>query len=212
MSSSLSASRWSRAGRIGLVGVSLFLVSGVFAACGKTPMSNVAPDAHAASMPMVAAPAPASHIKLTIVAQKPGSSVAGPAYTPSTNLTLPAHSIVTITIVNDDAGDTPLPNGSPFGKVTGVIGGHATVDGVPYASLALDKVAHTFTAPGLGVSVPVPGDAPAGHSNIIVTFSFQTGAAGTYMWQCMDPCGADPNGWGGPMTMKGYMMGTITVA
>ena len=210
MSSSMSASRWSRVGRFGLAGVALLLVSGVFAACGKTPISSVSSNTHAASMPMVAASAPSSNVHLTILAQKPGSSVDGPAYS-STNLTLPAHSLVTITIVNADGGDTPLPNGSPFGKVTGVVGGHATVDGLPYTSLALDKVAHTFTLPGFGVNVPIPGDAPAGHSDITVTFSFQTGAAGSYMWQCMDPCGADPNGWGGPMTMKGYMMGTVTV-
>lgn len=155
--------------------------------------------------------APSSHIHLTIVPQKPGSTVDGPAYMPSTALTLPANSVVTITIVNTDHGDDALPAGSPFSKVSGVLGGQATVDGVPYSALALDKIAHTFTAPGLRLSVPIPGDAPAGKSGIAVTFSFKTGAAGTYMWQCMDPCGADPNGWGGPMAMQGFMMGTITV-
>lgn len=210
--SSSSSSRWSRVGRFGLLGISLVLVGGVFAACGKTPESAAQlSNTHAASMPMVAAVAPTAHVNLTIVAQKPGSSVTGPSYMPSTLLTVPAHSVVTVTIVNDDAGDTPLPAGSPFGKVTGVIGGSASVDGVPYNALALDKVAHTFTVPGLGVNVPVPGDAPAGHNDITVTFSFKTGGAGTFMWQCMDPCGADPNGWGGPMTMKNYMMGSVTV-
>ena len=212
MYQSVSSSRMSRVGRVGLVGVSLLLVTGAFAACGKIPESSAQLNSHTASMKMMSsAQAPSSHVNLTIVAQKPGSSVDGPAYTPSTILTLPANSVVTVTIVNTGGGDTSLPNGSPFGKVTGVIGGHASVDGLPYSALALDKVAHTFTVPGLGVNVPIPGDVPAGKSGITVTFSFKTGAAGTYMWQCMDPCGADPNGWGGPMTMRGYMMGSITV-
>jgi len=207
----MSSSRWTRVGRVALLGVSVLLIGGVFAACGKTPISSAQlASKHAASLPL-ASSAPSSQVHLTIVAQKPGSSVDGPAYMPSTELTVPAHSVVTVTIVNDDAGDSPLPASSPFGKVTGVVGGHASVDGVPYSALALDKVAHTFTAPGLGVSVPIPGDAPAGQSDITVTFSFKTGAAGTFMWQCMDPCGSDPNGWGGPMTMMGYMMGHITV-
>lgn len=212
MIQSVSSSRWTRVSRFGLVGVSLLLVSGAFAACGKAPMSSARLNTHSSSVNMMSsAAAPTSHVNLTIVPQKPGSTVDGPAYMPSTALTLPANSVVTVTIVNTDHGDDALPANSPFSKVSGVLGGHATVDGVPYSALALDKIAHTFTVPGLGVSVPIPGDVPAGKSGITVTFSFKTGAAGTFMWQCMDPCGADPNGWGGPMAMKGYMMGSITV-
>ncbi|HUE61324.1 MAG TPA: hypothetical protein VMO88_17275 [Acidimicrobiales bacterium] len=43
------------------------------------------------------------------------------------------------------------------------------------------------------------------------TFTFQTGSAGTYDWQCMDPCGTDPAGWGGAMATTGYMRGTLTI-
>lgn len=206
------ASRASRLGRLAFVGASLLLVGSAFAACGKTPIANrPVASSHAGMTQMVAVTKPSSTVNLTIVAQKPGSSIDGPAYTPSTSLRLPAHSTVNVTIVNADPGDTPLPAGSPFNHVTGVTGGQAYVDGTAYSQLALDKIAHTFTVPGLGINVPIPGDAPAGKSNITVTFSFTTGSAGTYMWQCMDPCGADPNGWGGPMATRGYMMGTITV-
>lgn len=212
MSQVRTGSHMTRLGRLAFVGASLLLVGGAFAACGKTPISDQPlASSHAGMTKMMTIAKPSSAIHLTIVAQRPGSSVDGPAYTPSTNLTLPANSTVTITIVNADPGDTSLPAGSPFGKVTGVIGGQASVDGIGYSQLALDKVAHTFTVPSLGVNVPIPGDVPAGKSTIAVTFSFKTGAAGTYMWQCMDPCGGDPNGWGGPMAMRGYMMGTITV-
>jgi hypothetical protein len=34
---------------------------------------------------------------------------------------------------------------------------------------------------------------------------------GQYIWQCFDPCGSGFNGFGGPMSTKGYMSGTLTV-
>lgn len=191
--------------RVASVAALSLMLTGAFAACGKTPSSgqvNVAVPAVAKA---------STHINLTIEAKKPGSTVDGPSYMPDTALTVPANSLVTVTIVNNDAGDTSLPANSPFAKVTGVESGSAYVDGVAYNSLTVDKVAHTFTIPSLGVNVPIPGDVPAGQKDISVTFSFRTGAAGVYMWQCMDPCGSDPVGWGGPMSMKGYMMGSLTV-
>jgi hypothetical protein len=148
-------------------------------------------------------------LNLTILMTKPGTDI-GPAYS-NTNITLPAHAKVTVTIVNQDPGDTALPSGSPFTNVTGTVGGTAFIDGIPYRSLDVSKVAHTFTVPKLGLNVPVPGDAPAGHSDITVTFTFMTGNAGTYTFQCMDPCGDGPSGWQGPMETKGYMIGQITV-
>jgi len=162
-------------------------------------------------MGMGASSAISNHVTLTIVAQKPGSSVQGPAYTPTTNLNFPAHSLVTITIINQDAGDTALPANSPFANVSGVTGGVAYVDGQAYSALDAAKVAHTFTIPQLGVNVPIPGDTPQGKQGITVTFSFKTGAAGMYMWRCMDPCGSNTNGWGGPMAMSGFMQGMIMV-
>ncbi len=196
--------------RLASVAAMSLLLAGAFAACGKIPTAGPLAAAHGAAAVTSAVKLP-TNITLTIVAQKPGSSIDGPAYTPDTNLTLPAHSLVTITIVNNDGGDTSLPSGSPFNVVQGVVGGSALFDGVSYKSLSPDKVAHTFTVPSLGISVPIPGDAPAGRNDISVTFSFKTGAAGLYYWQCMDPCGSNPDGWGGPMATTGYMKGALTV-
>ncbi len=134
-----------------------------------------------------------------------------PVYEPS-NLTLPAHSLVTITIHNYDLGDTALPNGSPFSKVQGTVGGIATANGTAtYTALDVAKVAHTFTVLQMHLSVPVPGDAPQGASYTSVTFSFHTGDAGTYTFECFDPCGTGATGWMGPMMTKGYMLGSLTV-
>jgi hypothetical protein len=185
-------------GLTGLMGVILVIVA---VCAGLRPLS--VPTATAQSHRSVP-----SKLALIILAQKPGSSMQGPAYS-NTNLVLPAHTLVTLTIVNQDPGDTTLV--PPFGNVTGTAGGLAYVDGQPYSALDVTKVAHTFTISKLGVNVPIPGDPPKGHSDISVTFSFMTGNAGTYAWQCMDPCGAGPSGWGGPMATSGFMKGTLTV-
>lgn len=95
-------------------------------------------------------------------------------------------------------------------------------------------VSHTFTIQStpdspnpLYVSVPVVGVPDTAPSNVeiagsaypspnIITFQFQTGPAGTYIWHCYDPCGTglqgDNGGFGGPMATTGYMAGTVTVA
>jgi len=147
---------------------------------------------------------------LNIVLNQPGYHKNWPAYSPST-LVVPAYSLVTITIRNYDLGDTPLPKGSPFASVQGTLGGVAYVNGHVYSTLALEKVAHTFTMPQLNLNVPVPGDTMPGKPYVEVSFTFRTGAAGSYYFRCMDPCGIGSNGWEGPMLTKGYMLGTMTV-
>jgi len=98
-------------------------------------------------------------------------------------------------------------------------------------------VSHTFTIHGIAgstsdaqpylyVSVPISGayaDAASGASApadaagmplapTITTFSFTTPSRpGSYIWQCFDPCGSSYNGFGGPMSTKGYMSGTFNV-
>lgn len=146
-------------------------------------------------------------------------------YWPTTTLVVPAHALVTITVENYD-GVTPLLN--PFyARVQGTADGKATVDGQPVTQVDPQVVSHTFTIhsipnadqPWLYVSVPitgVPDDAPADDAGmpnkpVVTQFSFITGAPGHYIWQCFDPCGAGFNGFGGPMSTKGYMSGTLTV-
>ena len=45
---------------------------------------------------------------------------------------------------------------------------------------------------------------------LTVTFSFRTGRAGTYTFECFAPCGTG-NGFNGPMASMAYMKGTLTV-
>ena len=149
-------------------------------------------------------------VNMKIIINQPGYQKDWPAYEPNT-LVVPANSLVTVTIRNYDLGDTSLPKGSPFTTVQGIVGGVAYADGHAYTALALEKVAHTFTIPQLHVNVPMPGDATTGKPYVEVTFTLRTGAAGSYYFQCFDPCGTGSNGWEGPMVTKGYMHGTLTV-
>lgn len=167
---------------------------------------------HRGTTPIAHAAQVERHVQanLDIVINQPGLQTDWPAYSPN-NLVLPANSLVTVTLRDYDMGDTPLPKGSPFTTVQGIVGGVAYADGHGYTALAPEKIAHTFTIPQLNINVPLPGDSTTGKSYGVVTFTFRTGAAGTYYFQCFDPCGSGTNGWDGPMTTRGYMRGTLTV-
>ena len=154
-------------------------------------------------------------IYLTIVTPTETGKAEYPAYVPS-SVTVPAHSKVTFVITNfDDA--TPLQS-ALFSKVTGTVGNSMSVTpldpanpNAPGQATTVSQVdpkdvGHTFSAPGMGnLNVPIPGHAR-------VSFTVETGAAGTFDWNCFDPCGSGPDGTSGPMVTPGYMQGTITVA
>ena len=139
----------------------------------------------------------------------PGGPADWPGYTPS-DLYIPANSLVTLTIRNYDLDDPSSPTPAPYARVQG-IQGSATLDGRPYVALNPAQVAHTFTIPALHLNVPIPGNTAPGVAFVTVTFTFRTGAAGVYMWQCFAPCGDGPDGESGPMHTRGDMMGTLIV-
>jgi hypothetical protein len=170
-----------------------------------------------------AAAAPAAHtaphtiptFDLTVVTDDQTGRDGDIAYVPS-NLTLPAHSTVRIRITNFDDATAQKP--ARFAHAWGTVGNTIQVQRMMGVSMpnmlspartvhalpAATGVSHTFTSPGLHFNVPV---APVG----VTTFILRTGTPGHYTWQCMNPCGSGPTGWGGAMSMKGYMSGTITV-
>jgi hypothetical protein len=139
----------------------------------------------------------------------------------TTVLTVPANSAVKVTIYQYDTA-TGLRNpywGGPRGIV-----GQMTVDGKPVPTLDPDLASHTFAIPDLGVSVPLKGVADnaknqcsvapctLAQAHTTVTFTFRTGKAGTYRWQCFVPCAAGfILGFGGPMQSVGYMDGYLHV-
>ncbi|MGZ4629625.1 hypothetical protein [Oryzihumus sp.] len=145
-------------------------------------------------------------------------------YGPTTNLSVPAHSLVTVTIQQyDTGGEITNPY---FAQVHGTVDGKEVVDGKAVTGVDPAHVGHTFTLHSLVtnqdplfVSVPVPAvadDAPALANGYpkphTVVFSFLTKGPGNYVFQCEFPCGDGYYAkFGGPMSTQGYMAGTVTV-
>jgi len=147
-------------------------------------------------------------------------------YWPTTTFQVPAHSVVTIILENYDGKSTLLNDF--YNKPQGTLGNTITVDGKTVDSIKSEDASHTFTIHSipssaqdwLYVSVPVTGVDdnaaldPAGLTPlkpVVTEFSFVTQGPGHYIWQCFDPCGSGFDGFGGPMSTKGYMSGTIDV-
>jgi hypothetical protein len=136
---------------------------------------------------------------------------------------LPANATVHVTIYNFD-GDSGLRN-PLYAKPTGIDGGSFSLDGKPTVVINPDDTSHTFAVPAYGLIVPISGVndnaknqcgyAPCALSmaHRTIQFTFHTGKAGHYRWQCFVPCAA---GWifgfGGPMQTIGYMDGFLDVA
>ncbi len=152
------------------------------------------------------------HVALDIMPVKPG----GPpdnyaAYVPSTVVSMPANSLVSVTIRNFDLDATPFPADSPYTRVQGTVGGVAYADGTAYTALNRNAVAHTFTVPALQLNVPIPGHSAAGKRYVTVAFTVRTGNVGTYAWKCFAPCGDGSDGQAGPMADETYMRGTLLI-
>ncbi len=141
-----------------------------------------------------------------------------------TSWELPAFTKVHVTVYEYDSG-SPLRN-QQWGQVQGTVGGNAVLNGSPFTtfnSYSGNGVAHTFAVPAMGVSVPlvgvsatanVCGSSPCHFNSAhnIETFTFKTGAPGSYNWQCFVPCGLGYlYGNGGPMSTQNYMGGELEV-
>ena len=193
----------------------------LLAACGAGTTSN-APSGTTITANQVAAAAPAAdkphgpnlEVSMSIDTPDMLKTDAGPAYVPS-SLTLPANTDVTVTIYNFDNATPLTGDATKFANATGIVGsleiqpidttnpnGPATGNALGTMSIEPASVSHTFTVPALGLNVPLAGASRT-------TFTIHTGAAGTYAWHCMDPCGTGDTGWGGAMAMPGYMAGTL---
>ena len=143
-----------------------------------------------------------------------------PFYTEE-HLVLPAHSLITMTLKVYDGGEQL--NHNYFAKVVGTVDNMITVDGQQVSALEPTKVQHTFTLHGLPtstqdplfVNVPLPKVEDADmekNGSHLVTFSFVTGGAGEYVWNCEYPCGDGTYAkFGAVMGQNGYMSGKVSV-
>ena len=148
------------------------------------------------------------------------------SYGPSTNLRLPAHSAVTITIKQYDSGER-ITNDF-FAKVRGTIDGTMLVNGEKVNGIDPSAVGHTFSVRGLNsgtnknffLNVPlpaVPDDKMSSNEGEyinpqVVTFTFITPDSGEYIWNCEFPCGDGSLArFGAVMSSQGYMSGHMTI-
>jgi hypothetical protein len=157
-----------------------------------------------------------THVYLTVATPDMLKTDVGPAVLPSA-ATVPANSDVIVTILNFD-GATPLTGAyTKFATAAGIEGkftvvavntanpnGPSTAPARTLAAVDPAIVSHTFTIPSLHLNVPLLASSRT-------TFTFHTGAAGTFEWHCQDPCGTGPAGWSGAMSVQGYMGGELTV-
>ncbi len=140
----------------------------------------------------------------------------------ATTYTMPAHTLVHVTIYEFDS-QTGLRN--PFiSQATGTVGGNFVLNGTPTQAIDPTTASHIFAVPEIGLSVPLPGvsstaknactNAPCSLSNAhtTISFTFRTPGPGLYHWQCFVPCALGfIEGNGGPMQTVGYMDGFIHV-
>ncbi|MGO8873572.1 MAG: hypothetical protein ACLQPH_19645 [Acidimicrobiales bacterium] len=150
----------------------------------------------------------------------PSGNPSWPAYGLTNEFQVPAHALVTVTVRQYDSGGSL--NNPWFASVRGTVGGVALVNGKRVSSIDPNNVGHTFTIrgtpgtdPGFFVNVPLMAvggnnQADNGQYNTIV-FSFVSGSAGVYAWNCEYPCGSMVQGFGGTMGAYGYMSGFMHV-
>ena len=128
-----------------------------------------------------------------------------------------------VTIYNFD-GASGLRN-PLYARPQGVDGNSFQLDGKATDVINPDDTSHTFAVPALGLIVPITGVADDAKNQCgyapcamsmahhTITFTFHTGKAGHYRWQCFVPCAAGwIDGFGGPMQTIGYMDGFLDVA
>ncbi|MDA4125151.1 MAG: hypothetical protein OK438_06885 [Thaumarchaeota archaeon] len=154
------------------------------------------------------------------VGEQPAFFILGPnGLQSSAQITIPAHRLIKLVIVNYDGGSANL-TGAQYADVTGTVHNQITfvnntlvnatqrsagisIGGVQTVSnLDPGVIAHTFTIPALGLNVPIPTA-----STVIVYFTIDT--PGTYTWYCMTICGSGPDGLGGAMATPGWMAGSV---
>lgn len=138
-----------------------------------------------------------SYVNLTISLN---ATTGWPQYSPA-NFDVPQGTVVFVITDRDAVANW---TGCPC-AVKGTVNGIETINGTPFSTVPTSNVAHTFSIPTLGLNVLIPGQS-------VVSFTMDIAGPGMFSWFCMAPCGTGPGGvTGGPMSIPGYMNGTMTV-
>ncbi len=142
---------------------------------------------------------------------------------PAINISLPSHTLIVLTVISYDTPTAGTP--AMYSNVTGTVGNVITLIngtsatgmmgnsssmqmmgnwGANVSSIPAGNIAHTITVAQIGLNIPVEG----GFTEIA---KFYANSTGSYIWQCMAPCGTGPSGWGGSMVTPGWMTGTFYI-
>lgn len=157
------------------------------------------------------------------VGDQPAYFVFGPnGLTSSANISLPAHQLIKLVIVNYDDGGANLTD-QKYANVAGTQNNVETIinndnvnssqgatgiqvnGGETVSSVAADNIAHTFTIPQIGLNLPIPPSS-------IVTAYFTINQIGTFSWFCFTMCGSGATGLEGAMATPGWMTGSVTAS
>ncbi|MDG6906060.1 MAG: hypothetical protein JRN20_09780 [Nitrososphaerota archaeon] len=157
------------------------------------------------------------------VGDQPAYYVLGPnGLESSANISIPAHRLIKLVIVNYDDGAANLTN-PQYSNVSGTQNGVISVvnndnvnssqgtsgininGGETVSSVSPDNIAHTFTVPQLNLNIPVPPSS-------VVTAYFTTNSTGTFTWFCFTQCGSGATGTEGAMSTPGWMTGSVVVS
>lgn len=140
----------------------------------------------------------------------------------SGNISLPAHQLIKLVIVNYDDGAANLTS-PQYANVSGTVNNVVTVvnndnvnssqgssginisGGETVSNVSSDNIAHTFTVPQLNLNIPVPPS-----STVIAYFTLNQ--TGTFTWFCMTQCGSGATGTEGAMSTNAWMTGSIVVS
>jgi hypothetical protein len=170
----------------------------------------------------------------------PGGNPDWPAYGPTNEFQVPAHALVTVSVRQYDSGGSlnspwfsrvrgtvggvAIINGKSVSSINPNNVGHTfTVRGAPgvdpnfFVSVPLplamtnnnlDSGPYCESAQYLAEPSSARGNNPCYNT---IQFSFVSGSAGVYAWNCEFPCGTSLVGFGGPMSTYGYMSGFLHV-
>lgn len=164
-----------------------------------------------------------NNIYNSTVGDQPAYYILGPnGLASSANISLPAHRLIKLVIINYDDGAANL-TGAQYANVSGTQNNLETVvnndnvnssqgasgiqvnGGQIVSSVSPDNIAHTFTIPSLGLNIPVPPSST-------VTAYFTLNQTGTFSWFCMTLCGSGRTGTEGAMSTPGWMTGAVVAS
>ena len=211
------------AAALGFYFATITVASGVSVSTSTTTQTVFSSNSTSASPYVLTLAITTNNLYNSTVGDQPAFFVVGQnGLESSANISLPAHRLIKLVIVNYDDGAANLTS-PQYANVTGTLNnvisivnngnvnssqgssGIRVTGGETVSSLPADNVSHTFTVPQLNLNIPILPSS-------IVTAYFTLNQTGTFTWLCSTECGSGPTGIQGAMSTRGWMTGSLTVS